>query len=78
MAPYTKSTIKIAQYDATTGRWSVLPNDNITEYMEQEKRVICRVSKPEPVALVENKCADYPYVAWELRSVEQGKVLLDF
>jgi hypothetical protein len=78
MVPYTKANIKIGQYDASTNKWAVLHNDNITDYLEHEKKVICRISKPEPIAFVENKCADYPYLAWELRTVEKGKILLDF
>ena len=69
--------MKIAQFDVASGRWNILPNDCILEYIEAEKKVICKVSKPEPIAFVENKCADYPYVAWELRTVEKGKILLD-
>ena len=64
LAPYNKNNIKMAQYDVTAGKWNILPNDSILEYLEAERRVNCKVSKPEPVALVENKCADYPYVAW--------------
>lgn len=30
MAPYTKSTIKIAQYDVSVGKWIIIPNENIT------------------------------------------------
>ena len=77
LTPYTKATLKIAQYDVAAGHWNILPNDAISEYMEQEKKVICKVSRPEPVAFIENKCADYPYVAWELRTIDQGRVLLD-
>ena len=40
--------------------------------------MICKVPRPEPVALVEYICADFPYKAWELRTVEPGKILLDF
>ena len=78
MVPYSKTTIKIAQYDSTAGKWSIMPNQFITDYMEQEKRIVCKVSRPDPVAFVEYKCADYPYIAWELRTVEKGKILLDF
>jgi hypothetical protein len=77
LVPYTKATLKLAQYDMAASKWTILPNDSISEYLEQEKRVICRVSRPEPIALVENKCADYPYVAWELRTIDKGRVLLD-
>lgn len=78
MVPYNKTNIKIGQYDVSSRKWTILNNENITDYIEHEKRVICRISKPEPIALVENKCADYPYIAWELRTVEKGKILLDF
>jgi hypothetical protein len=77
MVPYSKSNIKIGQYDVASQRWTILNNESITDYIEPEKRVICKISKPEPIALVEKKCSDYPYIAWELRTVEKGKVLLD-
>ena len=64
MAPYSKSTIKLAQYDTTINKWTIIPNENIIEYQEQQKRVIFRASKPEPVSFIENRCADYPYHAW--------------
>jgi hypothetical protein len=33
MVPYSKSTIKIAQFESGTGKWIILPNENITDYM---------------------------------------------
>lgn len=36
MAPYkngNKSELKIAQFDLTTQKWNILPNDSIMEYM---------------------------------------------
>lgn len=32
MVPYTKSTLKIAQYEAASAKWAILPNECITEY----------------------------------------------
>lgn len=78
MVPYSKNTIKLGQFDASTGKWFLIPNEQITDYIENQKKVIFKIPKPEPVAFVENKCADYPYIAWELRTVEKGKILLDF
>ncbi len=77
LSPIEKNNIKIAQFDVASQRWAVLPNDTVVEYELPEKRVTCKVSKPEPIAYVQDRCADYPYVAWELRTVEEGVVFLD-
>jgi hypothetical protein len=35
MGGYTKNTIKIGQFDVQNNKWVVLPNENITDYLEQ-------------------------------------------
>ena len=69
--------MKLAQYDASSGRWSPLPNDTVIEYDPKDKKAICRIYRPEPIAYIQDRCTDYPYVAWELRSIESGIAYLD-
>ena len=79
MAPYkygNKDRLKIAQYDTSAEKWNII-QANCIKY-DNSYQVVCEVPRPEPIALVENICADFPYIAWELRTVEPGKVLIDF
>jgi hypothetical protein len=43
---FDQSSIKFAQFDASTGKWAPLPADTVTEYDEKEKRAICRLYRP--------------------------------
>lgn len=54
-----------------------LPADTVIEYDAKDKKAVCRIFRPEPIAYIQERCTDYPYVAWELRSVEPGKAHLD-
>jgi len=56
--------LKLAQYDASSGRWAPLPNDTVIEYDPKDKKAICRIYRPEPIAYIQDRCTDYPYVAW--------------
>jgi hypothetical protein len=74
---HDQASLKLAQYDTTSGKWAALPSDTIIEYDSKDKKVTCRIYRPEPIAYIQDRCTDYPYVAWELRSVEQGVAHLD-
>ena len=77
LEPVSMKEMKIAQYDVAAEKWCLLPNDTVVEYDVAQKRVVCKISRPEPIAYVQSRNADFPYVAWELRSVEKGVVWLD-
>ncbi len=74
---FDQSTLRFAQFDATTGKWGLLPADTVIEYDPVDKKATCRIFRPEPIAYVQDRTTDFPYVAWELRSVEAGKAHLD-
>lgn len=74
---YDPSTLRFAQYDFSNSKWSALPGDTVVEYDAKEKKVVCRIFRPEPIAYIQDRCTDYPYISWELRSVEPGKAHLD-
>ena len=74
---FDQSSLKLAQYDTSTSKWAPLPPDTIIEYEPKEKKATCRIYRPEPIAYIQDRCTDYPYVAWELRSVEEGVAHLD-
>lgn len=74
---FDQSTLRFAQFDFATNRWAMLPSDTVIEYDPTDKKATCRIFRPEPIAYVQERCTDYPYVAWELRSVEPAKAHLD-
>jgi len=61
---FDQFSLKFAQYDATSNKWTILPNDTVQEYDSKQKKVVCKVSRPEPIAYIQDKCFDYPYVSW--------------
>lgn len=74
---WDQSSIKLAQYDSNTGKWAHLPPDTLIEYDPTDKKATCRIYKPEPIAYIQDRCTDYPYIAWELRSVDEAVAHLD-
>lgn len=74
---FDQSTLQFAQYDFSANKWTTLPYDTVQEYDPVEKKVVLRVARPEPIAYIQSRCLDYPYVAWELRTVKNDRVLLD-
>jgi len=43
---FDQYTLKLAQYDASSGRWGPLPNDTVIEYDPKDKKAICRIYRP--------------------------------
>lgn len=74
---FDQASLKLAQFDTNTSKWLPLPPDTLIEYDPKDKKATCRVYRPEPIAYIQDRCTDYPYVAWELRSVEEGVAHLD-
>jgi len=74
---FDQSSLKLAQYDSSCNKWAPLPPDTIIEYDQKDKKATCRIYKPEPIAYIQDRVTDFPYVAWELRSIEDGVVNLD-
>ena len=74
---FDQSSLKLAQYDSNTSKWAPLPPDTIIEYDPKDKKATCRIYKPEPIAYIQDRITDFPYVAWELRCIEEGVANLD-
>ena len=74
---HDQHTLRFAQYDMSTGKWTQLPNDTVVEFDSKEKKATCRLYRPEPIAYIQPRTTDYPYIAWELRCIESGRALLD-
>jgi hypothetical protein len=77
LSTFDQNTLKFAQYDFATAKWSPLSSDTVVEYDAKDKKAVCRIYRPEPIAYIQDRCTDYPYISWELRSVEPGKAHLD-
>ena len=60
---FDQSSLKLAQYDSSTNRWAPLPQDTVLEYDAKDKKAICRIYRPEPIAYIQDRCTDFPYVA---------------
>lgn len=69
-----KNTIRVAGWDGS--KWAILPAETI-KYDAVGKSLEFQVSRPGSVAYVQDRCTDYPYQSWELRSVAPDRVLLD-
>lgn len=69
-----KNTIRVAGWDGA--KWAILPAETI-KYDAVGKSLEFQVSRPGSVAYVQDRCTDYPYVSWELRSVAKNKIQLD-
>ena len=61
---FDQSSIQFAQFDSNTSKWCTLPIDTLIEYDPKDKKATCRVYKPEPIAYIQDRCTDFPYVAW--------------
>ena len=74
---FDQNNLQFAQYDFSLNKWTTLPNDTVQEWDPIEKKVVLKVARPEPIAYIQSRCLDYPYVAWELRTIKDDRVLLD-
>lgn len=70
-----KTSIKIAGWDGT--KWAILPLLEPVKVDSTTKTLEFQVSRPGSVAYVQDRCTDFPYVSWEMRSVKKDMVLLD-
>ena len=61
---FDQSSLKLAQFDSNNGKWAPLPPDTIIEYDSKDKKATCRIYKPEPIAYIQDRTTDYPYIAW--------------
>jgi len=68
-------TLRVAAWDPKNG-WTP---DNIDEikYDFEKKLLTFSSLRLAPLALVQDRCTDYPYASWELRCVEEQKAILD-
>jgi len=68
-------TLRVAAWDPKTG-WT---SDNIDEikYDFEKKLLTFSSLRLAPLALVQDRCTDYPYASWELRCIEEQKAILD-
>ena len=74
---YDQTTLRFAQYDFASNKWTPLPLDTVVEYDAKEKKATCRLYRPDPIAFIQERTIDYPYIAWELRCIDAGRALLD-
>jgi len=67
--------LRVAAWDPKTG-WT---SDNIDEikYDFEKKLLTFSTLRLAPLALVQDRCTDYPYASWELRCIEEQKAILD-
>ncbi len=61
---FDQNNLQFAQYDFSLNKWTTLPNDTVQEWDPIEKKVVLKVARPEPIAYIQSRCLDYPYVAW--------------
>lgn len=70
-----KTNIKIAGWDGT--KWSILPMNEPVKVDSTAKSFEFQIGRPGSVAYVQDRCTDFPYISWEMRSVRKDVVLLD-
>jgi hypothetical protein len=70
-----KTSIKIAGWDGT--KWSILPANEPVKVDSTTKSFEFQVGRPGSVAYVQDRCTDFPYASWEMRSVKKDTVLVD-
>ena len=64
LSTYDQHSLRFAQYDPTTSKWNPLPNDTVVEYDAKEKKATCKLYRPDPIAFIQARITDYPYIAW--------------
>jgi hypothetical protein len=70
-----KTNIKIASWDGT--KWSLLNANEPVKMDSVNKSFEFQIGKPGSVAYVQDRCTDFPYVSWELRSIKPNVIHLD-
>jgi len=70
-------TVKMAVWDEDKKCWSTDLIGGAQNFVKESRTINFTTTKFAPIAMLQNRCADYPYVDWKLRCIDTDIALLD-
>ncbi len=68
--------VRVGVWDEAEKEWSIELIDKL-EYDKTNRLLTFNTMKLAPIAFLQSRCTDYPYVNWKLRCVEDEMAILD-
>ena len=69
--------VKIAIWDARQGAWSHEHTGEVAAFIFARMYIKFTTLKFAPMAMLQSRCTDYPYLGWKLRCIADDVALLD-
>lgn len=69
--------VKIAIWDSARRQWSHDQTGEVAGFNFAERKIKFTTNKFDPMAMLQSRCTDYPYVSWKLRCTDNETALLD-